>query len=230
MNIVAIIPVRTESSRLPDKVLFDIMGKSVMERVIERVKGAGIDKVVVATSMTYKNLRVSRICDRIGIPCFIGHETNVLHRYYHCAQKYQADHILRITQDCPLIDPEVIRRTVDYYFEQEADFGTARLDPKAYPDGMDVEIFKFEVLKAAYENATEQYEFEHVTPWMFNRGIYKVVNTPSERRYGEEVKFSMDTKADYEVVKAVYKALYPVNPLFGLDEIMRVTKHVAKEV
>ena len=230
MKTVAIVQARMGSTRLPGKVLFDLCGKPVIEHIVDRIKAAGIEDVVVATTYMLDDLKILKICRNRDIECFLGDETNVLNRYYRCAKKYGADNVIRITGDCPFIDPKVIAATVSRFRDVGVDFCSARLDPKAYPDGMDVEIMKFRVLEDAHKNATEPYEKEHVTPWIFNIGLYNCVNTPSGRVYDEKIHLSMDTKKDYEMVKEIYEALYPVNPFFGLDEIMDYIGYLSVKV
>lgn len=230
MKTLVVIQARMGSTRLPKKAMMNLLGKPMLEHVVRRCQAADVGQVIVATTMCLADLAILRCTKRLGVDCYMGHETNVLFRYYMAAKKFQADHIVRVTADCPMIDPAVIKRTVDWYFEKKPDFCSARLDPKAYPDGMDVEIMKFELLQAAVENATEQYEFEHVTPWIFNMGIYECINTPSERVWDEGVKFSVDTKEDYFLVKKICQELYPKNPLFGLEEILEVYEHISVKV
>jgi spore coat polysaccharide biosynthesis protein SpsF len=219
---IIVIQARTGSGRLPGKVLFDLEGKTILERVIERCQAADVGEVVVATTTALGDLSILKICSKIGVPCFCGSENDVLDRFVKCAARYNADHIVRITADCSMIDPIIIRATVDYYHNHEnfpVDYCASRMIPTAYPDGMDVEIFNFHVLRSAARNAKSQYDREHVTTWIKRNEKTIRVNLPSDRNFGEEIRLSIDTRKDYEYAKEIYRFLYPKNNLFGLEEI-----------
>ena len=143
MNTVAIIQARISSTRLPRKVLKKIEGKTILEHVINRVKAAkNLDNVIVATTVKKEDLEIVKICASLGISVFCGSEDDVLDRYYQTARLFNAEHIVRITSDCPLIDFKVIDDVVDLYFKKNADYATNTL-PETFPDGEDVEIFSF---------------------------------------------------------------------------------------
>jgi spore coat polysaccharide biosynthesis protein SpsF len=223
---IVIIQARTGSSRLPGKVLFELEGRAILEHVMKRCQAANVGEVIVATTTSFEDLQILNICAKMNVPCFCGSESDVLDRFVRCASKHNADHVVRITADCSMIDPNIIRATVDYYFKLRAEqdavqYCASRMIPTVYPDGMDVEIFDFHALKSAARNATSQYDREHVTTWIKRNGKVIRVNLPSERMYDEKIRLSIDTREDYELAKEIYHVLYPKNPLFGLEEIMK---------
>ena len=143
MNIIAIIQARIGSTRLPRKVLMELEGKTVLERVVERVKYSKLIKdVVVATTILKDDLEIVKLCSNIGISVYCGSEENVLDRYYQTARLFKAEHIVRITSDCPLIDPKIIDEVINLHQRKKSDY-TSNTIKKTYPDGQDVEIFTF---------------------------------------------------------------------------------------
>ena len=172
MRKVAIIQARLTSTRLPRKVLMDISGGTMLERVIQRTSQSKVDKVVVAAPHDIP----------CSVPLFIGDEEDVLKRYYDCANFFDADIIVRITADCPLIDPKIIDYAIDYF--NDNDYPYVYFAPV---DGLDVEVFSFELLKEAHEKATDKFDREHVTPYM--------------RR---KTKMSVDTIEDLNKVRGLW--------------------------
>ena len=154
--ILAVIQARMGSSRLPGKVLLDLAGRPVLWHGVARVSQAGlVDKVMVATTDAQGDEPIRRFCAEKGIACFGGSETDVLDRYWQAVQSAGAgpgDGIVRITADCPLIDPEVIDRVVNVFIQSGADY-VSNVQPPTFPDGLDVEVFKFSALQTAWKEA-----------------------------------------------------------------------------
>ena len=145
--IIAIIQARSRSTRLPEKVLMEIYGKSLLELYVDRVrKSQTVDKIVVATTIEPYDDKIAEICKKIGVDCFRGSENDLVDRYYQCAVKYQANVVVRVTSDDPFVDYQVIDRGVSILLEQKVDFVTNHFEP-TYPEGLDVEIYSFQVLK-----------------------------------------------------------------------------------
>src|SRR5215470_15506655 len=164
--VVAIIQARMGSTRLPGKVLLDIAGQPMLGRVISRVcRAKTIEQIVVATSTAAADDAVSAFCAERGIVCFRGSETDVLDRYYQAARLVQAKTIVRITADCPLLDPEVIDLTVSRFLEGGWDY-ISNVNPPTFPDGLDTEVFSFAALERAWREATSVTHREHVTPYL----------------------------------------------------------------
>jgi spore coat polysaccharide biosynthesis protein SpsF len=182
MKTVAIIQARMGSSRLPGKVLLDIAGKPMMQRVIERTQRAhSLDSVTVATTTDPTDDPVAAFAASIGIPCTRGSLHDVLDRYYQAAKTHQADVIVRITADCPVVDPEVIDQTVRLVTENSAfDFSCNRLPPpfgRTFPIGLDVEACTFAALQRAWQESTETFHREHVMPFIYE-GTRLALRTP----------------------------------------------------
>jgi spore coat polysaccharide biosynthesis protein SpsF len=207
-NIVAIIQARMGSTRLPGKVLKEIQGKPMLWYVVERTRQAkSLQNVVVATTVDPGDDPVATFCKFQGYPCSRGSQQDVLDRYYQAALAFNADCIVRITSDCPLIDPGLIDLTVDALIEHEVDFAANRLPPpftRTYPIGLDVEVCTFSALGNAWQNARDLHQREHVMPYLYEkRGQFKIwqVNNPID--YGK-LRWTVDTPTDLEVIRKIY--------------------------
>jgi spore coat polysaccharide biosynthesis protein SpsF len=205
MRVVAIIQARMGSTRLPGKVLKDLAGETVLERVVNRTHRATlVDEVVVATTVKPADEAIVAECERLSVACFRGNEADVLDRYYRAAQKFSADAIVRITSDCPLIDPELIDATVRAFHEQKADYATNSL-VVTYPRGLDVEVFTAEALARAWSAAGQGYERTHVTPHIYeNPELFKIVSLAAEKDWGR-YRWTLDTVEDMEALREIYK-------------------------
>lgn len=217
MEIVAIIQARMSSTRLPGKVLMDLGGKPVLENIIERISRAKrVTSVVVATSTEKADDQIAK-----RFNCFRGSLENVLERFYLCAKKYRADIILRFTADNALIDPELIDNAIDAFTH------TSVLDYLHYkaslPLGMGIEIFTFNALERAYNEANDAECLEHVTPYIVkNPTLFKVINYKDNDEDHSSLRFTMDTAQDYEFVRCIYD--YFGNNLFSYSDIIEVLK------
>lgn len=220
MTIIAIIQARLGSTRLPGKVLLDLEDKTVLERVIERVKASKlITDVVVATTIRKEDLRIVKLCADIGTSVYCGSVDDVLDRYYQAARLFKADHIVRITSDCPLIDPVVIDAVIKLHFLDEADY-TTNIIKETYPDGEDVEVFTFEALRKTWKNANLASEREHVTPYLRKNPAFKIASLESKKDLSHK-RWTLDNPEDYEFIKLIYENLYNKNQLFGMEEILK---------
>jgi len=224
MNIIAIIQARFDSVRLPGKILLNLEGKTVLERVVERVKQSKfINDVIVATTVTKHDLETIKVCVENNIRVFAGAEDDVLDRYYQVAKLFKVDHIVRITADCPLIDPRIIDEVINLHIKETADYTTNTIK-ESFPDGQDVEVFKFSVLQQAWQNAKLVSEREHVTPYIRNNpGIFKLKNLECKEDLSRK-RWTLDHPEDYDFIKIVYEHLFSKNPYFGFDEIMGFIK------
>lgn len=228
MNIVCIIQARTTSSRLPNKVLLNLPyngNKTVLEQVINRVKESkDINKIVVATTINETDNKIEKLCENLQISCFRGSEDNVLSRYYEAATKYKADLIIRITSDCPCIDHEILDELIEKHLNEENDYTSNSL-VRTFPHGLDCEIFSYKVLKEAYENAKEKFEFEHVTPYVYktNKNKYKIGQLLlNKNKEYSKIRITLDTKEDYILLCEVYDNLYSDNKYFNCEDIINL--------
>ena len=214
-----IIQARMGSTRLPDKVLMPLAGKAVLEHVIRRCQQAKfVDKVVVATTVDLKDLAIVRFVSGLGVSVFCGSTNDVLDRYYQAARFFELQHIVRITADCPMIDPDVIDRVIEKYFDSDVDYAANILNP-TYPDGEDVEVFRFDVLDRAWREARMLSEREHVTPYMIKCDIFKKINVAHDRDLSQQ-RWTLDESRDYEMLSAVFNVLYHKDAFFHMEDIL----------
>jgi spore coat polysaccharide biosynthesis protein SpsF len=205
MRVVAIIQARMGSTRLPGKVLKDLGGKTVLARVVNRTRRATLlDEVVVATSVLPADDVIARECEHLKVACFRGDEADVLDRYYRAAQKFAADAVVRITADCPLIDPELIDAAIRSRLDQKADYASNSL-VRTYPPGLDVEVFTADALARTWSAAKEDYQRTHVTPYFYqNPELFKVISIAGEVDHSK-YRWTLDTAEDLELLRAIYK-------------------------
>jgi spore coat polysaccharide biosynthesis protein SpsF (cytidylyltransferase family) len=219
---IAIIQARLGSTRLPRKVFIKLEGKTVLEHVVARVKASRlVDEVIVATTNLPRDNEIVELCVLLGVRVYAGSENDVLDRYYQAAKPFNSGNtdIVRITADCPLIDPAVIDKVIELHLKAGADYTTNTLS-ETFPDGEDVEVFTFSALEKAWKCARLGSEREHVTPYIKNnRSGFKV----SDFKNGadlSDLRWTLDEDRDAEFIKAVYQKLYNNNNLFGVDDIL----------
>lgn len=219
MKIVAIIQARLGSTRLRGKVLLDLEGRTVLEHVIRRVKSSKlVNDVIVATTINKDDLEIVKLCANLGISVYCGSEDDVLDRYYQVARLFKPDHIVRITSDCPLIDPKLIDEVITLHVGEKADY-TSNTIKETYPDGEDIEVFTFAALKEAWKKANMSSEREHVTPFMRKIPAFKLINLESDRDLSHK-RWTLDNPEDYQFIKLIYKNIYNKNIDFGMVEIL----------
>lgn len=197
----AIVQARMGSTRLPNKVLLEVQGIPLLEYEIRRVEQAKkIDKIIVATTVKQEDDKIEKLCQKINIDCFRGAEEDVLNRYYQCSLKYpDYDNILRLTGDCPLIDAKVIDQAITYFEENNYDYVSNVCSP-TFPDGLDTEIFKKELLVRAVEQSKTDFEKEHVTVAMRKNKRIKQGNLASQYDFSH-IRLTLDYPEDFEVIK-----------------------------
>lgn len=221
MKIVAIIQARMGSTRFPGKILKKVLGKTLLEYQLERVQRSKlIDEIVIATTTNKSDDVIVELCNSLGISTFRGSEENVLSRYYETAVKYEADVIVRITSDCPLIDPDIIDKVIQLYLDkQPVDYASNTLE-RTFPRGLDTEVFSFEALKKAHEEATLQRDREHVTAFIYtNRNLFSLTYLENEIDYSYH-RWTVDTKEDFDLISLILEAIYPNNPTFTMKDVI----------
>ena len=211
MKTVLIIQARMQSSRLPGKVLLPLREKPMLEWVIQRAsRSQVIDSCMVATTSDPADNAIADWCESHHVSVYRGSQYDVLDRYYHAAAAAKADHIIRVTADCPLIDPFLIDDLFAFYQKEQADFAANRLPPpwhRTYPIGLDTEIVSMKMLETAWKNADEKFEREHVMPWFYDTpGRCKVSILDNPVDYGMH-RWTVDTPEDYEMMKALFMKL-----------------------
>jgi spore coat polysaccharide biosynthesis protein SpsF len=227
MNIVIIVQARTASTRLPGKILKRIMGKTVLELQMERMLRAKYPThIVVATTNAANDDEIVDLCIDNGFLVFRGHPTDLLDRHYNAAKVYDADVVVKIPSDCPLIDPKIIDKVIKYYLDNITEFDfVSNLHPPSYPDGNDVEVMPINILHTAWHESEKGYELEHTTPYIWDNpqrfGIGNVV-WETGLNYSLTHRFTIDYPEDFEFIKAIYEELYYQNPSFGLKDIINL--------
>jgi spore coat polysaccharide biosynthesis protein SpsF len=228
MNILAIIQARMSSTRLPGKVLFKLEDKTVLEHVINRVKRSKkINEVIVATSINQKDLAIVKLCAEKDIRVFCGSEDDVLDRFYQAARLIKPKNIVRITADCPLIDWDIIDKVIDVYQKTKVDY-ISNANPPTFPDGLDVVVFSFAVLKDAWQKARLLSEREHIIPYIRkNKHKFKCGNVSNKVDLSGK-RWTLDEKEDYIFLKKIFKNLYPRNHYFTTKDVLEFLKENPK--
>ena len=205
MKTIVIVQSRLGSSRLKGKVLKNICGKTMLARVIERLKRSRLgNNVVVATTTNSEDDAVIQECKNLSTPVFCGSEEDVLDRYYRAARHFKADAVVRITSDCPLVDPEVVDRVIETFQKEKPDFASNAV-VRTYPRGLDTEMISLSALSSAWEKAKAPYERTHVTPFIReNSKLFRIVSITSTRDLSYH-RWTVDTAEDLEFVRAVYQ-------------------------
>ena len=221
MNIVAIIQARMGSSRLPGKVSMDLGGETVLGRVVRRLqRSRHISKIVVATTTVPADEVMVAECDRLEVVCFRGEEQDVLDRYYQAARANAADAVVRVTSDCPLIDPELVDETVEVFRDEHADYAS-NVFPRTYPRGLDTEVFSFDALDRAWREAREAHQREHVTPYLYEHPqIFKLASLSGAADYSR-YRWTLDTLEDLELLRTIYSRFHGRDD-FSWKEVLRL--------
>lgn len=218
--ILGIIQARMSSSRLPGKVLEPILGVPMLMRQIERVRRMKtLDGLTVATSSASEDDPIEVACTENGVDCFRGSLPDVLDRFYRAAESRQARTVVRITGDCPLIDPDIGDRVVELFVREGCDYASNRTEP-TFPDGLDVDVIDAAALRLAWEEAELPSEREHIVPFFWGRaGRFRMGLLRSEEDLSH-LRWTVDEPEDLAFVRAVYQALYPETPDFGMDNVL----------
>ena len=222
MMIIAIIQARVGSTRLPNKVMKYLENKTVLEHVVSRVKRSSlIDEVFVATTINKNNLPLIQLCSSKNIRVFCGSEDDVLDRFYQLAKLIRPSHIVRITSDCPVIDPDVIDFIIRTHVELNSDY-TSNTIIDSYPDGLDTEIFSYSALERSWKESNLLSEREHVTPYIKKHPeLFLIKSVESKINYASK-RWTLDTELDYEFLKSIFHLLFSKNHFFSMAEILRL--------
>lgn len=216
----AILQARCSSSRLPGKVLKPILGEPMIARQIERLRRSQrISRLIVATSNEASDDPLAKLCGELGIACFRGSLDDVLDRFYQAAKTFPTEHVLRLTGDCPLAAPEVIDGCIDFHLAGNYDYSTNALH-ETFPDGLDVEVFRFSCLEEAWKEARLPSEREHVTPFIHRRPERYRIGHYQQAQNLSGLRWTVDRAEDFQLVEAVYKELYPAKPAFTTADIL----------
>ncbi len=222
MKVLALLQARMGSTRLPEKVLMEIEGKSILEHAINRVSASKhVTGLIVVTTIKKQDLAIVKKCAELGVSVFCGSENDVLDRFYQPAKLIKPDHVLRTLCDCPLADPKVIDKIIERHVETKADY-TSNTIKVTYPDGIDMEIFTFNALKKAWTEAKLSSEREHVTPYIYKHPeLFKLENVENDKDYSSK-RWTVDEQNDFDFITKIYTELYSKNNLFGMKEVLEL--------
>lgn len=221
MTTIAILQARLGSTRLPGKVLMDLAGRPLLAHVIDRVQAVrGIDRGVLATTTADRDRPLIKLARELGVEAFAGNEDDVLDRYYRAAQHFEADVIMRLTADCPLLDPAVSAQVLDRFRQGDADY-VSNTQPPTFPDGLDTEVFSFAALDRAWRGATLGSEREHVTPYIWkNPDKFRLASVTNDVDLSA-LRWTVDEAPDLEFVRAIYARLYRDGQLpFSMQDVL----------
>lgn len=222
MKVVAIVQARMGSTRLPGKVMSIVNGVPMVELLLKRLSRARtVDQVVVATSTAPNNRPLIEYVEKLGYACESGSEDDVLNRYIHVARAHNADIVIRITGDCPLVDPNLVDQSVKKFITSRVSYLT-NTDPPTYPDGLDLEVMTLSALQQAIDETDEPFDREHVTPYIRNSGRF----TKSEMRNDEDLshlRWTVDERADLNVIESVFSHFSP-DIYFGWQQVLELQR------
>jgi spore coat polysaccharide biosynthesis protein SpsF len=218
------------SSRLPGKVMAPVLGEPMIGRQVERLRRASrIDKLVVATSIDPSDDPLAAYVQSLGIQVFRGPLDDVLERFRATLVRHpEAKAVVRLTADCPLADPELVDRVIEHHHAAGADYTSNTLGTRSYPHGLDVEVIKPEALIEAAQRAGDDYEREHVTPYIYGRPqTYRLAGVARGESLAA-LRWTVDYPEDLVFVRDVYAKLYPFNPDFESDAVAALDVNTAK--
>lgn len=225
MSVEIYVQARMGSTRLPGKVLKTVLGRPLLSYQIERLKRVKrANAIVVVTSTAKEDDQIVRLCENEGIPCYRGAEEDVLDRYYQTAVQRRPDAVVRITADCPLIDPEIVDLVISKYIDEfpKWDYVSNSLI-STFPRGLDTEIFSYRILEETAQQARALAEREHVTLYMYNHPErYKLKNVASTIDLSN-YRWTVDTVEDFELIRLLLTELYPQKPDFLLQDVLDVS-------
>lgn len=218
--ITTVLQARFSSSRLPGKVLKEILGRPVLALQIERMKRARhMQDLVVATSTQAEDAAIEALCKKLGIVCCRGALDDVLDRFYQAVVATRPDHVIRVTGDCPLIDPAVVDAVVDFHLAGGYDYTSNTLEPR-FPDGLDVEVFRFSCLEQAWNEATLTSQREHVTPFLYQNPQRYRLGSFKNATDLSHLRWTVDTQEDFNFIQEVFCRLYAAYPKFKMQDVL----------
>ena len=223
MKIDIIVQARMTSSRLPGKVMMPVLGVPLLKYLIDRLKRVTYaNEIWIACTTNEADQPIVDLAEKLNIPIYRGSEYNVLSRHYFAALEAKSDHILRVTSDCPIIDPAQLDFLIAAYCSQleKIDYMTSGMIPRSYPRGMEGEVFSFKALEHAYRKSNKDFELEHVTPFIYNHpNIFSIAGFSFSKDESHH-RWTVDTIEDFELVKIIIENLFPKNHEFNIHDIL----------
>jgi spore coat polysaccharide biosynthesis protein SpsF len=220
MTVIGILQARTNSERLPGKVLMNILGEPMIIHQLRRLKTCEcLDDIIVATSNEKTDDKLAEVCSAAGYRVFRGSLNDVTDRFVQAIKKVPCDHVVRLTADCPLTDPKIIDEIVKKHLQFKNDY-TCNTLPPTFPDGLDAEIFTITALLNAWENAILPSHREHVTPYIYSHPKIFTLDNYANNQDLSQMRWTVDEAEDFDFVTEVYKNLYPSKANFNMDDIL----------
>lgn len=220
LKVIGVLQARVSSTRLPGKVLKPLLGEPMIIRQLERIKRCRmLEKIIVATSDSQSDDPLVSVLESTKIDVYRGSLDNVLDRFYNAATLYMPEHVVRLTGDCPLIDPVVIDKVVETHLQQGNDY-TANAVKATFPDGLDVEVMSYSTLKEVKDKAKLPSELEHVTQYIHNNHQQYKIGHVKNNCDLSAMRWTVDEPEDLEFVEEVYNRLYPILPNFEMNDIL----------
>tara|TARA_Y100000591_G_scaffold296299_1_gene286376 strand:- start:107 stop:802 length:696 start_codon:yes stop_codon:yes gene_type:complete len=203
-----ILQARSASKRFPKKIYKQINKKSILEILLERVRKIKTLKIIVATTIYSRDDKITKLSNKMGVLNFRGREKDVLSRYYFCAKKYKLKHIIRLTGDCPLIDPGLIKKMIKIYKKTKIDYlsNTVPINKSRYPNGSDIEIFSMDALKKNFQNCKSKFDREHVTNFFYKKKSFKIKILKPKFDFSN-YRYTLDFPKDLLNIKRIYNHL-----------------------
>jgi spore coat polysaccharide biosynthesis protein SpsF len=222
MKVAAIIQARMNSTRLPGKILYKVMDTALLAFQIERVRRVPlIDEIIVATTTNPGDEPIVELCQKLGVAYYRGPELDVLTRYYEAAIVFKADVIVRLTSDCPVIDPFTVDRVISHYLFHSTNVDYAsNIIKRTYPRGMDTEVFSIEALRIAQHEATLMHDREHVTPYIYTNPERFLLEHVQYITNESHHRWTVDTLEDFQLISKIIESLYPSKPNFTLEDML----------
>ena len=227
MRIVATIEARMKSSRLPGKVLKPVLGRPLLDLMIERVRRVPqVSEIVVATTTDSSCDPIEEMAHKLGVGCFRGSEDDVLDRVLQAARSARADLIVELTGDCPLMDPAIVNQVIETFLAAGVDYCSNTL-ARTYPRGMDVQVFPLAVLEEVARLTNNPADREHVSLYIYEHPErFKLRSVQSDLpASAADLRLTVDTPADFDLVNQIFEKLYPANPQFALADILELFAH-----
>ena len=226
MKIIATIEARMTSSRLPGKVLLNAAGKPMLEHLVNRLRAVpSLEEIVLATTINETDDVLEKFAKIKGISCYRGSENDVMTRVIGAAESVDAEVVVEITGDCPIIDPQIVEQTIRIFITNQADY-VSNAHIRSYPDGMDTQVFLLETLKRSASITEDALDHEHVTLHIRNHPeLFSKINLVAPHEiYWPELGLTLDEPKDYELLKNIIEYFEPINPLFSCLDVVNLLK------
>lgn len=227
MSTLIVVQARMSSTRLPGKVMKEVLGKPLLEYQLERLKCVShAHAIVVATTTNAADTPIIELCQKLQVQSYRGSEEDVLSRYYEVAQKFKANTIVRVTSDCPLIDPQVMDQVIHAYLtaSPRKDYFSNCLN-RTYPRGLDTEVFSAKVLSEVHQKAVSKPDREHVTTYIYNHPESYQLGCVNYFEDQSHHRWTLDTIEDFELIRLMLEKLYPNKPEFSLEDCLDIHKN-----